>query len=92
MGVREGRSALRVKVEGQLTFNNVDLILAAAVAGHGIAFLIEDRAATLLADGALVRVLEDWCEPFDGYYLYYPSRRQPSQAFSLLLESLRFRG
>ncbi|SIT59738.1 putative nucleic acid-binding regulator [Mesorhizobium prunaredense] len=87
---KDGRE-LKVKVEGQLTFNNIELILAAAVAGHGIALLVEDRAAALLAEGALVRVLEDWCEPFDGYYLYYPSRRQPSPAFSLLLEGLRFR-
>jgi len=53
--------------------------------------LVEDRTAALVAEGVLVRVLEDWCEPFDGYYLYYPSRRQPSPAFSLLLQRLRFR-
>ncbi len=87
---RDGRE-LRVKVEGQLVFNNVDLILTAALAGHGIAFLVDDHAASSLADGSLVRVLEDWCEPFDGYYLYYPSRRQPSPAFTLLLEALRWR-
>ena len=82
---------LKVKVEGQLVFNRVDLILEAAAAGHGVAFVVEDQAAALLARGALVRVLEDWCEPFDGYHLYYPSRRQPSQAFSLLLDALRFK-
>jgi DNA-binding transcriptional LysR family regulator len=87
---RDGRE-LKVKVEGQLVFNNVDLMLTAALAGHGIAFTIEDHVASALADGTLVRVLEDWCEPFDGYYLYYPSRRQPSPAFTLLLEALRYR-
>jgi DNA-binding transcriptional LysR family regulator len=87
---KDGRE-LNVKVEGQLVFNNVDMIVDAAVAGHGLAHVVEDRVGPLLAKGALVRVLEDWCEPFDGYYLYYPSRRQPSAAFSLLLEALRYR-
>ncbi len=82
---------LKVKVEGQLVLNDVDLTVDAAVAGRGIAFMIEDHAAGQIADGRLVRVLEDWCEPFDGHYLYYPSRRQPSPAFSLFLETLRFR-
>lgn len=87
---KDGRE-LRVRGEGQLVFNDVDLIAAAAVAGHGIAFMIEDHVLPQLANGTLVRVLEDWCEPFDGYYLYYPSRRQPSPAFSLLLDALRDR-
>ena len=88
---KSGRD-LRVKVEGQLVFNRADLILEAAAAGHGIAFVAEDQAKPLLAEGKLLRVLEDWCEPFDGYHLYYPSRRHPSPAFSLLLEALRYRG
>lgn len=87
---QDGRE-VRVKVEGQLVLNDVDLIAKAAVSGHGIAFVIEDHVATQLADGTLVRVLEDWCTPFDGYYLYYPSRRQPSTVFTLLLDALRFR-
>lgn len=82
---------LKVKVEGQLVLNDVDLTVDAAVAGRGIAFMIEDHATEQTANGHLVRVLEDWCEPFDGHYLYYPSRRQPSPAFSLFLETLRFR-
>lgn len=82
---------LNVKVGGQLLFNDVDLIVDAAIAGHGLAHLIEDRVLPFIADGTLVRVLEDWCDPFDGYYLYYPSRRQPSAAFGLLLEALRYR-
>jgi len=87
---KDGRE-LKVRVDGQLLFNDVELIAAAAVAGHGLAHLVEDRVAPLLASRALVRLLEDWCEPFEGYYLYYPSRRQPSPAFSLLLEALRYR-
>jgi DNA-binding transcriptional LysR family regulator len=87
---KDGRE-LNVRVEGQLVLNDANLIVAAAVAGHGLAHLVEDRAAPLIADGTLVRVLEPWCEPFDGYYLYYPSRRQPSQAFSLFLEAIRYR-
>ncbi|MBB4099511.1 DNA-binding transcriptional LysR family regulator [Sphingomonas kyeonggiensis] len=82
---------LRVKAEGQLVFNDADLIKAAALAGHGIAYMLEDHVTKQLNDGSLVRVLEDWCEPFDGYYLYYPSRRQPSPAFSLVLDALRYR-
>lgn len=82
---------LNVKVEGQLVLNDSDFIVDAAVAGHGIAYLMEDHVSEQIADGTLLRVLEDWCEPFDGYYLYYPSRRQPSPAFSLVLEALRYR-
>ena len=88
---RDGKE-LKVKAEGQLIFNDADMIVAAALAGRGIAFTIEGHVARHFADGSLVRVLEDWCEPFDGYYLYYPSRRQPSPAFSLVLEALRHRG
>ena len=88
---KDGRE-LKVKVEGQLVLNDVDLTIDAAVAGRGVAFMIEDHVMPQIADGTLVRVLEDWCEPFDGHYLYYPSRRQPSPAFSLLLEALRYRG
>jgi DNA-binding transcriptional LysR family regulator len=82
---------VRIKVDGQLVLNRGDLIVDAAVAGHGIAFVLEDRVSDLLAEGALLRVLDDWCEPFDGYHLYYPSRRHPSSAFTSLLEALRFR-
>lgn len=83
---------LRIKVEGQLTFNRSSLILAAAKAGHGIGFLIEDAVRPLIASGDLVEVLSDWCPPFDGYHLYYPTRRQSSLAFRLLVEALRYRG
>lgn len=87
---KNGRE-LRVKVDGSFVSNDTDLLVDAAVRGHGIAFVLEDHVAARLADGSLVRVLEDWCEPFDGYYLYYPSRRQPSAAFSLVLDALRYR-
>nr|WP_294814643.1 LysR family transcriptional regulator [uncultured Sphingomonas sp.] len=82
---------LNVRVDGQLVFNDSDFIIDAAVAGHGIGFVMADHVSQQLEDGTLARVLEDWCEPFDGYYLYYPSRRQPSPAFSLVLEALRWR-
>lgn len=87
---RGGRE-VRVRVEGQLVLNDPGVILCAAIEGHGIAHMVEDRVAPHLVSGSLERVLEDWCEPFDGYYLYYPSRRQPSPAFTLLLETLRYR-
>jgi DNA-binding transcriptional LysR family regulator len=87
---RDGR-ALNVRVEGQLTFNNSRMILRAALAGFGLAFLPEDQVQGAVADGRLVRVLEDWTPPFPGYHLYYPSRRQHSPAFALILEALRYR-
>ncbi|MEA1086204.1 LysR family transcriptional regulator [Sphingomonas sp. CD22] len=87
---KDGR-VLNVKVEGQIVVNDVDLILAAARAGHGLAHVVEDRVQTLVADGTLVRLFAEWCPPFDGYFLYYPSRRQPSAAFALVLEALRYR-
>jgi len=87
----KGGREVKIRVDGQFTFNDGELMVAAAVAGHGLAHTVEDRVAPLLGDGRLVRVLEDWCEPFDGYYLYYPNRRQPSAAFSLFLAALRYR-
>jgi DNA-binding transcriptional LysR family regulator len=88
---KDGRE-LRVRVEGQLVFNNIALRLDAALAGFGLAYLPEDQVRTHLAEGRLVRVLADWCPPFPGYHLYYPSRRQPRPAFALLVEALRYRG
>jgi DNA-binding transcriptional LysR family regulator len=87
---KDGRE-LNVRVEGQLTFNDVPMILRAATAGFGLAFVPEDHAARHLADGRLVRMLEDWCAPFPGYHLYYPSRRQMAPAFALLVDALRYR-
>ncbi|KGD76750.1 LysR family transcriptional regulator [Tatumella morbirosei] len=78
-----------VRVEGQLTFNTSEHVVDAALAGLGIAFLPEEEFGTCLREGKLIRVLEDWCRPFPGYYLYYPSRKQPSPAFSLVVDALR---
>ncbi|WP_457153583.1 LysR family transcriptional regulator [Mesorhizobium sp. P5_C1] len=83
---------LKVRVEGQLVFNTAALRLNAVLAGLGLAYLPEDQVTTDLADGRLVRVLADWCPPFPGYHLYYPSRRQATPAFSLLVDALRYRG
>ena len=88
---KDGRE-LQVRVEGQLVVNDIALARQAACAGLGIAFLPDDHVAADTAAGALVRVLEDWCPPFPGYHLYYPSRRQQSPAFALLVDALRFRG
>src|SRR5713226_4847217 len=82
---------LKVRVEGQFVFNNIALRLNAALAGFGLAYLPEDLVQTHLADGRLIRVLSDWCPPFSGYHLYYPSRRQPTPAFALLVDALRYR-
>ena len=87
---KDGRS-LRVRVEGQLAFDNARMVLRAAMAGFGLACVLEDVATAHVAAGHLVRVLADWCPPFAGYHLYYPSRRQPSAAFALLVDALRYR-
>jgi DNA-binding transcriptional LysR family regulator len=87
----KGGRALKVRVEGRLVFNNIGLRLNAVLAGFGLAYLPEDQVLAHLADGRLVRALGDWCPPFSGYHLYYPSRRQPPPAFALLVEALRYR-
>jgi DNA-binding transcriptional LysR family regulator len=87
---KRGR-ALKVRVDGQLVFNNIAMRLNAVRAGLGLAYMPEDRVKADVAHGQLVRVLDDWCAPFPGYHLYYPSRRQPAQAFALLVEALRYR-
>jgi len=87
---KNGR-ALNVRVEGQLVFNSATGLLNAALNGFGLALLMEGYVQEHIARGRLVRVLSDWCPPFAGYHLYYPSRRQPSPAFSLLVDALRYR-
>lgn len=88
---KDGRE-VRARVDGQLAFNNVDMIVRAALAGFGLAFIMEDHVAEHIKKRRLVRVMEDWCPPFPGYHLYYPSRREPSAAFALLVDRLRYRG
>jgi DNA-binding transcriptional LysR family regulator len=88
---REGRE-VKVRVDGQLVFNNLAMRLDATLAGLGLAYLPEDQATAFIAEGRLQRVLEDWCEPFSGYHLYYPNRRHASPAFSVFVDALRFRG
>jgi DNA-binding transcriptional LysR family regulator len=87
---RGGRE-VKVRVEGQLIFNGVFQVLNAALAGFGLAYVPEDLAQSHIAKGRLKRVLEEWCPPWSGYHLYYPSRRQSSAAFSLLVDALRYR-
>jgi DNA-binding transcriptional LysR family regulator len=82
---------LRVRVDGQLVFNSIFQVVSAAVAGFGLAHVPEDLAQPYLAEGRLIRVLEDWCPIWPGYHLYYPSRRQASPAFALLVDTLRHR-
>lgn len=82
--------ALRVRVEGQLIFNTLPARITAARAGMGLALVPEDTVEQAVADGALEKVLEDWCAPFAGYYLYYPSRKQHTAAFAQLIEALRY--
>ena len=86
------RRELKVRVEGQLAFNRIDLVREAALAGFGIAMLPSDYVERHIAEGRLVALLEDWSPPWPGYHLYYPSRRQQSPAFALLVEALRYRG
>jgi DNA-binding transcriptional LysR family regulator len=87
----KGKRQLKVHVEGQLVFNGTSQMLNAALAGFGLAYVPEDLALPYLASGRLKRVLEDWSPPFPGYHLYYPSRRQITPAFALLVEALRYR-
>lgn len=85
---RRGRQ-VNVRVDGQATFNSSPHIVLAALQGLGIAFLPEEEFAPHLQEGRLVRTLQDWCPPFSGYHLYYPSRKQHSPAFALVIKALR---
>jgi DNA-binding transcriptional LysR family regulator len=87
----KAKRELKVRVEGQLTFNGTYQMLTAALAGYGLAYVPEDVAEHHIAKGRLKQVLQDWCPPESGYHLYYPSRRQQSPAFALLLDALRYR-
>lgn len=87
---RDGRE-IRVRVDGQLVFNNLAMRIDAALSGLGLAYLPEDQATAYLLTGRLERVLEHWCEPFPGYHLYYPNRRHASPAFAVFVDAVRFR-
>ena len=87
----KGSRELRARVEGQLFFNTTTQMLHAALAGLGLAYLPEGLVQPHINKSRLKRVLEDWCPAYPGYHLYYPSRRQPSAAFALLVETLRYR-
>lgn len=86
---RHGRTST-VRVDGPLVFNDMNMILRAAHAGFGLAYVIADKVEDDIAAGALERVLEDWCPPFAGYHLYYPATRQPSPAFQVIKDALRW--
>jgi DNA-binding transcriptional LysR family regulator len=87
----KGSRELKVRVEGQLLFSTTTQMFHAALAGFGLAYLPEGLVQPHINNGRLTRVLEDWCPPYPGYHLYYPSRRQPSAAFTLLVDALRHR-
>ncbi len=88
---KEGK-AIRVKVEGQLVFNTLSARIDAALSGMGVSCVPEDSVKTYIEEGKLQSVLQDWCEPFTGYYLYYPSRKQHTTAFSKLIDAVRYQG
>lgn len=86
------KKEIRVKVEGQLIFNNLSSRIEAALSGMGILYAPEDSVQKYIDEGSLQCVLIDWCEPFSGYYLYYPSRKQHTAAFSKLIDAVRYQG
>jgi DNA-binding transcriptional LysR family regulator len=86
-----GGRATKVRVDGQLVFNGTTPMIDAALAGFGLAYAPEDAVQSHLAEGRLIRVLSEWCPSYAGYHLYYPSRRQPTPAFALLVNALRYR-
>jgi DNA-binding transcriptional LysR family regulator len=85
----KGKKSLSVAVNGPLIVDDLELVIRAALDGVGLAYMAEENATPHLARGALVRVLEDWCQPYPGFFLYYPSRRQQPAALSALIDVLR---
>jgi DNA-binding transcriptional LysR family regulator len=83
---------VKVRSDGQLVFNNLAMRLYSALDGLGLAYMPEDQVLSYVEQGRLGRVLEDWCPPFPGYHLYYPSRRHSSSALAVLVDALRYRG
>jgi len=90
-GLEKNGREVKVRGEGQLVFNSLSMRLASALDGLGVAYMPEDQVLPYIAEGRLVRVLEDWCPNFPGYHLYYPSRRHSSPALALLVDVLRYR-
>jgi DNA-binding transcriptional LysR family regulator len=86
---QKGKKELSVAVHGPLIVDDLELVVRAALDGIGLVFVGEHEAATYLAEGKLVRVLQDWCQPFPGFFIYYPSRRQQTAALAALVEVLR---
>jgi DNA-binding transcriptional LysR family regulator len=85
----KARRKVEVAVDGPLVFDDQDMILNSAMSGIGLAFLIEDQVIPLIKAGALTRVLDDWCPPFPGFFLYYPGRRQVSPALAAFIDAIR---
>ena len=85
----KAKRKVEVAVDGQLVFDDEEMVLNAALAGLGLAFLIEDQITPLVKAGALTRVLDDWCHPFPGFFLYYPGRRQASPALAAFIDAVR---
>lgn len=88
---QKGKREIKVRVTGQWIYNSISPIVRAALAGQGLAFVPDDAVAEHIAEGELIRVLDDWCQPYTGYHLYYPSRRQSSGALAVVVEALRYR-
>lgn len=91
-GLEKDGHQVKVRGEGQLVFNNLAMRMQSALDGLGLAYMPEDQVLPHVREGRLLRVLEDWCPPFPGYHLYYPSRRHFSPALSVLVDALRYRG
>jgi DNA-binding transcriptional LysR family regulator len=85
----KGDQSLEIAVNGSLILDELDLVIQAAIDGAGLAWVAEDRVAAHLESGALIRVLEDWCPPFPGFFLYFPSRKQQPAALTALVATLR---
>jgi DNA-binding transcriptional LysR family regulator len=85
----KGSRKVEVGVDGPLVFDDEEMVLNAAQSGVGLAYLIEDQVASVVKAGALSRVLQDWCPPFPGFFLYYPGRRQVSPALAAFIDAVR---
>jgi len=85
----KGKKELSVAVNGPLIVDDLELVVRAALEGIGLVFVAEHEVAPYLVEGKLVRVLQDWCQPFAGFFIYYPSRRQQTAALSALVEVLK---